>query len=320
LHVYELLERYPEFENKLVALDVWSIPNSFYGEQVLHYERLPPKEATLARMVGVQLDSEIRPGFLIYRVMAFDPNGDFLNQTDVRQAGSIAVQMRTPGTYPSPFQVWDIEPLGTVEGTTRSGIVVRIPLIKFWRYHDSGRDAEKPVQITIPPQSYGTLGEIDDWQPEGPIPPPGPDAQRLSVLGLRGGMTKLEAFNLLSQAGFAASGCEDKGNGYLWCTATKDGVRQVKTVFFRDELEHVNYTFPDSEYNAVRKSFLAAYGPARKLPSNEGLSWGTMSGGADLTLGETVDQTDAYVILAFYGGLADQYMKHLAQSASQSAR
>jgi hypothetical protein len=317
LHVYEFLDRYPEYENKLIALDVWSIPNSFYGDQVLHYERLAPKVATLGRMVGVQCDNEIKPGLLIYRVMAVDPNGDFLKQTDIRQAGTIAVQMRTSGTYPDPFQTWDVEPLGTFEGTTRGGLVVRIPLIKFWRYHDSGRDADKPIEMVIPPQPHGTPSKLNDWQPEGPLPPRGPDAQQLSVLGLQGGMTKQQAFNLLANAGFTGKGCEDKGNGYQWCTNIKDGAREVKTVFFRDELEHIDYTFPDSEYTALRESYLALYGHANERPNNGGLVWGSMAGGADLTLGESSDLTYGYVILVFHGGIADQYMKHLAQSASQ---
>jgi hypothetical protein len=139
-------------------------------------------------------------------------------------------------------------------------------------------------------------------------------------LALKGGITKQQAFNLLANAGFTANGCEDKGNGYQWCTNVKDGTREVKTVFFRDELEHIDYTFPDSEYTGLRESYLALFGPPKGLSNNGTLVWGSMAGGADLTLGERVDRTGAYVMLAFHGGLADQYMKHLGQSAAQSAR
>jgi len=59
--------------------------------------------------------------------------------------------------------------------------------------------------------------------------------------------------------------------------------------------------------------------PATNFLTN-GIGWGSIAGGADLTLGERVDRTGAYVMLAFHGGLADQYMKHLTQTVAQSAR
>lgn len=210
-----------------------------------------------------------------------------------------------------------VEPLGPLQGTNYVGADIQIPAVRFWRY---AGDGDESTGLTVPPQPHGISGEPAEWQPEGPPPPPGPDAQRLSVLGLKGGMTKQGVFSLLANAGFTEDGCEDKGNGYQWCTSVKDSVRHVKTVFFRDELEHIDYTFPDSEFTDLRKKYLAVYGHANELPNNGGLVWGSMARGATLILAESADRSHALAMLSFYGGLAGQYMKHLAQSAAQSAR
>lgn len=147
LHVIEFLDQYPSFEGKLVTLDAWSIPNAFYRDQILNYAHLDPSFAMQARMVGVHFDREVRPGLLIYDVMSADPDGDFAEGTNVRRVGQIAVQMSAPDLSPDPFQLWDVEPKGTLEGTTRAGLVIRIPLVRFWHYHESGKDADKPIVI-----------------------------------------------------------------------------------------------------------------------------------------------------------------------------
>jgi hypothetical protein len=260
MHAIELLDRYDEVQGQLVTIDAWSIPNAFYGNQILQYARVPPKAAVMGRTVGVHFDREIRPGVLIYDVMAVDPHGDFMQGTDVRQVGQIAVQMSTPGIYPDVFQSWDVEPRGTLEGTTEGGLVVRIPLVRFWRYHDSGLDAGKPIQISIPPQPHGTPS---DPHQDSAVIPLGPDALRFKVLGLHAGMKKTDAVEQLSHVAFQGIGCEEEGTDSEHCQYKSDSGEEVKAVYFRDELLHLDYKFPYSEFERIRVSLVVRTTEAR---------------------------------------------------------
>jgi hypothetical protein len=312
LHPYDLLKNPYQAKERLVQLELNSRP-VLYGGAVIQYSG-PVNPAIGARfgLMALRLDRMADENVALYNIMGIEAGA-----SDGDSLGQLAVVLPEGTTELRLDRNWMVEPLGPLKGTNYVGADIQIPAVRFWRYAGNG---DESTELTVPPQSHGTPGEPVDWQPDGPPPPPGPDAQRLSILGLKGGKTKQQAFNLLANAGFTADGCEDKGNGYQWCTNVKDGTREVKTVFFRDELEHIVYTFPDSEYTALRKSYLDLFGPPKGLSNNGTLVWGSMAGGADLTLGERVDRTGAYVMLAFHGGLADQYMKHLAQSAAQSAR
>ena len=312
LHPYDLLKNPYQAKNKLVLLDLNARP-VLYGGTVIQYSG-PVNPVIGARfgLMALQLERMADEHVALYNIMGIEAG-----ESDGQMLGQLAVVLPDGTAELRLDQNWMVEPLDPLKGTNYMGADIQIPAVRFWRY---AGDGDESTELTVPPQSHGTPGEPVEWQPEGPPPPPGPDARRLSVLGLHGGMTKQQALDLLANAGFAENGCEDKGNGFQWCKSTKDGGREVKTVFFRDELEHIDYSFPDSEYDNVRKSFLALYGPANKLPNKWGLGWGSIAGGADLTLGERVDRTGAYVMLAFHGGLADQYMKHLTQTVAQSAR
>ncbi len=312
LHPYDLLKNPYQAKEKLVLLDLNSRPVLYDGAVIQYSGPVNPAIGARFGLMALRLDRMADENVALYNIMGIEAGA-----SDGGTLGQLAVALPEGTTELRLDRNWMVEPLGPLKGTNYVGADIQIPAVRFWRYVGNGGES---TGLTVPPQSHGTPGEPVDWQPDGPPPPPGPDAQRLSILGLKGGITKQQAFNLLADAGFTADGCEDKGNGYQWCTNVKDGVREVKTVFFRDELEHIDYTFPDSEYTALRKSYVALFGPPRGLSNNGTLVWGSMAGGADLTLGERVDRTGAFVMLAFYGGLADQYMKHLAQSVAQSAR
>ena len=312
LRPYDLLKNPYQAKEKLVLLDLNSRPVLYDGAVIQYSGPVNPTIGARFGLMALRLDRMADANVALYNIMGIEAGG-----SDGDTLGQLAVALPDGTTELRLDRNWMVEPLGPLKGTNYLGADIQIPAVRFWRY---ASDGDESTELAVPPQSRGTAGEPVEWQPDGPLPPPGPDAQRLSVLGLKGGMKKQQALDLLANAGFAENGCEDKGNGFQWCKSTKDSGREVKTVFFRDELEHIDYTFPDSEYDDVRKSFLALYGPAKELPNKWGLGWGSMTGGADLTLGERVDRTGAYVMLAFHGGLADQYMKHLAQSAAQSAR
>ena len=312
LHPYDLLKNPYQAKEKLVQLDLNSRPVLYNGTVIQYSGPVNPAIGERFGLMALQLDRMADENVALYNIMGIEAGA-----SDGQTLGQLAVLLPDGTTALRLDRDWMVEPLGPLQGTNYVGADIQIPAVRFWHYAGDGRES---TELTVPLQSRGTSGEAAEWQPDGPPPQPGPDAQRLSVLGLKGGMTKQEAFSLLVNSGFTGNGCEDKGNGYQWCTNAKDNARNVKTVFFRDELEHIDYTFPDSEYADLRKTYLAAYGHANELPNNGGLIWGSMGGGADLILGESRDRTHAYAMLSFYGGLAAQYMKHLAQVAAQSTR
>lgn len=317
LHPYDLLKNPYQAKEKLVQLDLNSRPVLYNGAVIQYSGPVNPAIGARFGLMALRLERMADANVALYNIMGIEAG-----ESDGQMLGQLAVVLPGGTSELRLDRNWMVEPLGPLKGTNYVGADIQIPAVRFWHYAGAGDEAAGPSDGTVPP-GQAIRYEQDrpnDWQPDGPTPPPSPDAQRLSVLGLKGGMTKQVVFNLLVNSGFIGTGCEDKGNGYQWCTHAKDGVREVKTVFFRDELEHIDYTFPDSEYIDLRKTYLAAYGHANELRNNGGLMWGSMSGGADLTLGERADRSGAYVMLAFHGGLADQYMKHLAQAAAQSTR
>ena len=294
LRPYDLLKNPYQAKEKLVLLDLNSRPVLYDGAVIQYSGPVNPAIGARFGLMALRLDRMADENVALYNIMGIEAGG-----SDGNTLGQLAVVLPDGTTELRLDRNWMVEPLGPLKGTNYLGADIQIPAVRFWRYVGNG---DESTELTVPPQSHGTPGEPVEWQPDGPPPPPGPDAQRLSVLGLKGGITKQQAFNLLANAGFTADGCEDKGNGYQWCTNVKDTRGEVKTVFFRDELEHIDYTFPDSEYAALRKSYLAVFGPPNGLPNNGTLVWGSWAGGADLTLGETVDRTRAYACSPFMVG------------------
>ena len=248
LHPYDLLKNPYQAKEKLVLLDLNSRPVLYDGAVIQYSGPVNPAIGARFGLMALRLDRMADENVALYNIMGIEAG-----ESDGDTLGQLAVVLPEGTTELRLDRNWMVEPLGPLKGTNYVGADIQIPAVRFWRYVGNGGES---TELTVPPQSHGTPGEPVDWQPDGPPPPPGPDAQRLSILGLKGGITKQQAFNLLANAGFTADGCEDKGNGYQWCTNIKDGTRGVKTVFFRDELEHIDYTFPDSEYTALRKSYL----------------------------------------------------------------
>jgi hypothetical protein len=154
LHAIELLRHPDDHVGKMIGLDGWSMSTPpYYG--FVYYRRWPKNAAILGRYTGLQFRRMIADDTCLFDVFEDNEQGDFLQGTDRQFAGQIAVKMSSPGRIPDVFQIWDVEPLGTAEGTTEAGLVIRIPMIRFWHYQDSGLDAEEPKRIMMPPQTYG---------------------------------------------------------------------------------------------------------------------------------------------------------------------
>jgi len=112
-------------------------------------------------LIGARFNRMLDDNTCLFDLKYHNNQGDFVQGTWILIAGQIAVRMSAPNLVPDSFQSWDVEPMGTVEGTTDHGLVIRIPLVRFWRYHDTGLDATPPARIVVPLQNYGTYPTKD---------------------------------------------------------------------------------------------------------------------------------------------------------------
>lgn len=136
-HAYELLYHPDRDLGNLIELDPFSVPvlNPTIPDFVT-YIKLRPRDAVLAGMVGLRYANDISSNVSVFDVRAEDTAGDFTQGTDIITVGQIAVQISGPNQTPNPLRDWNVEPKGTIEGTTAAGLVVRVPIVRFWRYSD----------------------------------------------------------------------------------------------------------------------------------------------------------------------------------------
>lgn len=152
-HAFQFLHDPERDIGKLVELDPWSVPVlTPKSPEFVTYIKLGKSDATVAGMVGLRYANDIATNVSVFDVRAENTAGDFMEGTDIITVGQIAVQISGPNRTPNPLRIWDVEPKGTIEGTTSAGLVVRIPFVRFWRYHDTHLDEPEPKTITIPPQ------------------------------------------------------------------------------------------------------------------------------------------------------------------------
>lgn len=153
---------------QLHAMELWQFPNKNTGllltldgrssatlgpQSIIHYQWYGKKFAVMSREIGLRYNRSLSEGVCLFDVIAHPWTGfDADHVPDAQVVGQIVVEMNAPGLLPDPLELWDVEPKGTIEGTTETGIVIRIPIIHFWRYHETGEDAEAPVNVVIPPQ------------------------------------------------------------------------------------------------------------------------------------------------------------------------
>jgi hypothetical protein len=115
--------------------------------------------------------------------------------------------------------------------------------------------------------------------------------------------------------GFRLKGCEDKGDGFRYCNYVRARDETLSLIFWRDELQSVEYDFGISRYSGFFKELSSKYGspktiyvqsdPTTKLSDG----WGSVPEGADLSLIERADHTGGVATLSFHGGKFDEYMK-----------
>lgn len=135
---------------KMIVLDPWAImlPSSSY-DPVHHFIQRPPHSAnradsiafaTRAGQIGMRFNRMLGDGVCLYDVMQMVSPELFMSYPEGVVLGQIAVQ--APSAL-DPFQYWEVEAKGTLEGTTEAGLVIRIPLVRFLRY--------RAVPVPIPP-------------------------------------------------------------------------------------------------------------------------------------------------------------------------
>ena len=113
--------------------------------------------------------------------------------------------------------------------------------------------------------------------------------------------------------GFRLKGCEDKGDDFRYCHYVRQQDETLSLIFWRDELQTVEYDFGIRRYDSLRKELSKEYGkpqpvyephdPASKLSDN----WS--SEGGTLSLIEVADHSGGVATLTFRGGKFDEYTK-----------
>ena len=137
-------------------MDAWSIPEKvpwINGQVRYHYWRFDDQYAITTQMMGLIFKGRAGPRTWLYEVTS-DKVARYPEtlQGYTNFEGNVVIEMNSPIALPDTKRPWKLEPLGSVEGTTETGLVVRVPKFRFWKYADTGQDAEAPPNVVVPPQ------------------------------------------------------------------------------------------------------------------------------------------------------------------------
>jgi hypothetical protein len=171
LHAYDVLKNPYGYKNRMVVLDVMERPVLFNGSLFQYAGGVDPRVATTLGMAGVRFDKMLAENIVIYDVMALNAN----NNSDPELIGQLAVLLPTGRGQLDLGPDWEVEPVGTIEGTNGFGATVQVPEVRFWRYHGEqqrisptsvlsgdGRTAVELVKAKIRPSSYLLSLKADD--------------------------------------------------------------------------------------------------------------------------------------------------------------
>jgi hypothetical protein len=139
-HAIDLLDLPGNLEGRLITVDVWSIPEKIpwiNGEVRYHFSSFDTNYAITTQLMGLIFDGYLGNGTWLFDVTsnkaAHYPE-DLQGSTNFE--GNIVVEMSSPGPIPDTKRLWKLEPSGYSEGTTRSGLVIRVHKFTFWGYAD----------------------------------------------------------------------------------------------------------------------------------------------------------------------------------------
>jgi len=113
--------------------------------------------------------------------------------------------------------------------------------------------------------------------------------------------------------GFRLKGCEDKGDDFRYCHYAREQDETLSLIFWRDELQTIEYDFGIRRYDSLRKELSAKYGKPQAVyephdPTSK-LSDDWISEGGDISLIEVADRSGGVATLSFRGGKFDEFMK-----------
>lgn len=122
---YAIVKNPFQYKNKIVALDPTRKPVLYNGELIQYSSSSSPFSALrFNRMIDEKTG--------LYDIMALDATGSLGDEL----AGQLVVFLPAGTAELQMDRLWDIEPLGSFDGTNAFGGSITVPAVKFWRYSD----------------------------------------------------------------------------------------------------------------------------------------------------------------------------------------
>ena len=134
VHPYDLLKNPYNYKNRIVVLNVMEKP-VLYNNSVIQYAQLggaDPRVATQLGIMGLRLNRMMSETTALYDIMGVNAS----TNSDSEMLGQIAVFQPEGRADLELWRKWEVEPLGTLEGTNGFGAPIEVPEVRFWRYAD----------------------------------------------------------------------------------------------------------------------------------------------------------------------------------------
>jgi len=146
LHPYDFLQNPFKDKGSMVTLNVLPFPILAAG-MLAEYQTLDSRIAVQAGIKGLRFNRMISESVALFDIMVVDPS----ESRDPQMRGQLAVFIKTGDQPPDDTRAWNVEPLGTFEGTNGFGAPIQIPAVRFWGYgqlDSAGRKSHKPQELT----------------------------------------------------------------------------------------------------------------------------------------------------------------------------
>jgi hypothetical protein len=138
IHPYDLVKNPFQYKNMLVVLNVVERPVVSNGA-IFEYLNVvgdlnsgANPVATQLGLMGLRLNRMTSEDTALYDVMGV--NTDSYASGDAVVLGQIAIILPAQQSELELLRGWEVEPLGTVDGTNAFGGHLQVPLVRFWRY------------------------------------------------------------------------------------------------------------------------------------------------------------------------------------------
>ena len=143
LHPYDLLRNPYSHKNHIVTLNAEEWP-MLYNGQVLRYLDGGSVRVGLGYS-GLRFKKMLDEHTAVYDIMGMDAQGS----SDLEMLGQLAVQ-GSPGGELDVTRMWDVEPLGSLEGSNALGGTVTVPAVRLWGYTDQRNATQQERPATAP--------------------------------------------------------------------------------------------------------------------------------------------------------------------------